>query len=370
MKEELSEVILWHSKTYPHMRPADYVKLLYQNEFGCSHFLQEAPRRCMERLREEFDSLPAQRETAAAPRMEPIGNGLCRAFLKPGPRMKEFLPLLNLMCLSTAAAYSGSQTRLQQKLELLRQMAAKGLPHVGQAELENFLDRYAASGYGPVGHSCEYKQAYHPHYRVVRKAYDTYLPVLWAAMKLRDSVGKQGKRPGILAIDGCCGSGKTFLSGLLAEVFHCSVFHMDNFYLPPERRSDRWMTEPAGNIDRERFLREVLIPLKNGEKVLYRPYSCQKRAMMPAVEISPGRLAVVDGSYSMHPDFRSYYDFRVFLTCLANVQQRRIFLRGDGKHLEDFLEWWIPAEERYFDSMRVSETCDLVLNTSKFDDFP
>lgn len=371
MKDELSEVILWHSKTYPCMRPADYVKLLYQNEFGCSHFLKEGPYRCIERLLEEFDSLPAERETAAAvPRMEPIGNGLCRAFLEPGPRMKAFLPLLNLMCFSTAAVYSGSQMRLQRKLELLRQMAAEGLLRVGRGEMESFLGRYAASGCGPVGHSCEYKRAYHPHYRVVRKAYSVFLPVLWAAMKLRDSAGgKERKRPGILAVDGCCGSGKTFLSGLLAEVFHCSVFHIDDFYLPPERRSDRWRAEPAGNIDRKRFLREVLIPLTNGEKVLYRPYSCRKRAMLPTVEIPPARFAVVEGSYSMHPDFRRYYDFRVFLTCLANVQQRRIFLRGDGKRLEEYLECWIPAEERYFNSMRVGEACDLVLDTSQFDDF-
>jgi uridine kinase len=281
--------------------------------------------------------------------------------------MEGFLPLLNLMCFSTAAAYSGSQMRLQRKLELLRQMAAKGLLCVGREEMEDFLSRYAASGCGPVRHSCEYKQAYHPHYRVVREAYNTYLPVLWAAMKLRESAGAE-KRPGILAIDGRCGSGKTFLSGLLAEVFHCSVFHLDDFYLPQERRSGRWMTEPAGNIDRERFLREVLIPFRNGEKVLYRPYSCRKRTMLPAVEIPPGRLAVVDGSYSMHPDFRSYYDFRVFLTCLSNVQQRRIFLRGDGKYLANFLEWWIPAEERYFDSMQVSKACNLVLDTSEFND--
>lgn len=64
MEEELTEVILWHSRAYPHMKPADYVKLLYQNEFGCSHFLKD-PGQSLDRLKEEFFPCRHQRGTQA-----------------------------------------------------------------------------------------------------------------------------------------------------------------------------------------------------------------------------------------------------------------------------------------------------------------
>lgn len=367
MDEKLFEEILWHSRAYPYMEPTDFVKLLYQNEFGCSHFMTD-PERSLERLREEFDSLPVPEETACRrPRMESIGNGLCRIFLEPCFQTEELLPLLNLMCVATARTHLGNQIRLQRKLQLLGRMAAKGLLCVGREEMDSFLERYAASGCGPVGHSGAYKEKYDPHYRVVKSAYYFYLPVFQAVMERMRS--HCGPGPEILALDGRCGSGKSFLAGLLAEVFGCSVFHMDDFYLPPERRGEEWISQPAGNIDRGRFLKEVLVPLRSGEKICYRPYSCTRGTMLPPKDVQPGRLAVVEGSYSLHPDFRDSYDYRVFLTCLSNVQQRRIFLRSDGNRLHDFLEWWIPAEERYFEAMKVRESCDLTLDTSGFENF-
>ena len=36
----------------------------------------------------------------------------------------------------------------------------------------------------------------------------------------------------LLVIDGKCGSGKTTLSERLCERYGCSVFHIDDFYLP------------------------------------------------------------------------------------------------------------------------------------------
>jgi uridine kinase len=367
MDEKLFEVILWHSKAYPHMKPADYVKLLYQNEFGCSHYITN-PERSLSQLREEFGSLPVPEEEACRrPRMELIGNGLCRIFLEPGSQTEEFLPLLNLMCIATAHTHMGNRMRLMRKLESLSQMAAKGLLCVGREEMDAFLERYVASKGGPVGHSGSYKREYAPHYWVVKASYYFYLPVLRAAMERIGS--HSGRRPEIFALDGRCGSGKSFLANVLKEIFGCSVFHMDDFYLPPERRGKEWMSQPGGNIDRGRFLKEVLEPLSNGETIQYRPYSCVQRTMLPQEEFQPGRLAVIEGSYSLHPDFCSYYDYRVFLTCLSNVQQRRIFLRSDGNRLHDFLERWIPAEERYFEAMKIGKICDLTLDTSGFENY-
>ncbi|MCI1966018.1 MAG: hypothetical protein LKJ17_07815 [Oscillospiraceae bacterium] len=365
MDEKLFEVILWHSRTYPHMKPADYVKLLYQDEFGCAHMMA-SPEQSLEQLREEFASLPISDSASdSMPRMELIGNGLCRIFLAPGRQTEKLLPLIHLMSLATASTHLGNRARLQRKLELLSRMAQKGQLCVGREEMDSYLKEYAASAGGPVSHSTDYKSRYVPHYRVIRTAYYDYLPVLQAVMEQRQTYS--GPEPELFAVDGRCGSGKSFLAGLISEVFGCRVFHMDDFFLPPQSRDKDWLLQPAGNIDRTRFLNEVLMPLRNGDPVRYRPYSCREGRMLPEEEVHPGRFAVVEGSYCLHPDFRSCYDYRVFLTCLPNVQQRRIFLRGDKNRLHDFLEYWIPAEERYFEALKVPEICQLTLDTSNFE---
>ena len=69
----------------------------------------------------------------------------------------------------------------------------------------------------------------------------------------------------IIAIDGRCASGKTTLAQFLAENISCDIVHTDDFFLPFEKRTDERLSLPGGNIDRERLLSEILIPLKNGE---------------------------------------------------------------------------------------------------------
>ena len=75
-----------------------------------------------------------------------------------------------------------------------------------------------------------------------------------------------------LAIEGGSASGKTTLGKILAERYDCTVFHMDDFFLRSEQRTAARFAEPGGNVDRERFLAEVLLPLRRGEKVFYRRF--------------------------------------------------------------------------------------------------
>jgi thymidylate kinase len=77
-----------------------------------------------------------------------------------------------------------------------------------------------------------------------------------------------------VAIEGSCTAGKTTLAGALAEVFDCNVFHMDDFFLRPEPRTAERFAQPGGNVDRERFLEEVLLPQRQGKQVVYRPFDC------------------------------------------------------------------------------------------------
>ena len=149
---------------------------------------------------------------------------------------------------------------------------------------------------------------------------------------------------------------------LLQNVYDCPVFHMDDFFLRPEQRTEARFAQPGGNVDRERFLEEVLIPLREGRPVDYRRFDCATFTIAPPQRIKAGTLNIVEGAYSMHPDLAPYYDLSVFLPISAEKQRERILKRNAPAHAKQFFDRWIPFEQRYFDALDVRNRCDLILS--------
>ncbi len=164
----------------------------------------------------------------------------------------------------------------------------------------------------------------------------------------------------ILAIDGGSASGKTSLAARLQELYDCPVFHTDDFFLRPEQRTEARLSEPGGNMDRERFFEQILTPLRAGKTVCYEPFSCKSMQLLPPVTVEPGQLNVIEGAYCMHPELADAYDLSVFLEVEPDVQRERILRRSPEK-AEQFFARWIPMEQRYFDAMKVRERCRLCL---------
>ena len=166
----------------------------------------------------------------------------------------------------------------------------------------------------------------------------------------------------LVAIDGGSASGKTTLGALLQSIYACPVFHMDDFFLRPEQRTPERYSEPGGNVDRERFLSEVLLPLREGKAVDYRRFDCKTFTIASPRRIEPGRLNIIEGAYAMHPDLAPYYDLTVFLAVSAEKQRERILKRNAPAHAKQFFDRWIPFEQRYFDALDVRNRCDLILS--------
>lgn len=164
-----------------------------------------------------------------------------------------------------------------------------------------------------------------------------------------------------VAIDGRCGSGKTTLGRELQEIWDGNLFHMDDFYLQKEQRTKERYEEPGGNVDYERFEQEVLVPLKKGEKILYRPYYPPEWRFLETTETEPRRVNIVEGTYSCHKRLEAYYDLKVFLTIDPIEQIRRIEKRNGSEKALEFQEKWIPLEELYFEKCRTRSRCDLCL---------
>lgn len=165
----------------------------------------------------------------------------------------------------------------------------------------------------------------------------------------------------IVAIDGRCGSGKTTLAARLEKDLRCAVYHMDDFFPRPEQRTEERLSQPGENVDHERFLEEVLLPLQGTRPVTYRPYLCAWQQLGEPVTVAPNRLTIVEGSYSCHPALWDYYDLRVFLTVDPEEQLRRIEKRSGPEKVRQFRDRWIPFEEAYFRAYDVQARCDLAL---------
>lgn len=166
-----------------------------------------------------------------------------------------------------------------------------------------------------------------------------------------------------VAIDGPCTSGKTTLATVLQRRFGGNVLHMDDFFLRPEQRTPERFAEPGGSVDRERFEDEVLAPLAAGKIAQYRPWDCHTGDFAASRNVEPARLTIVEGSYSMHPALRGYYDLMICLTIDSGEQLRRLEARNP-RMLQRFIDEWIPLENRYFASTETRTAADMIVDTA------
>ena len=164
----------------------------------------------------------------------------------------------------------------------------------------------------------------------------------------------------LVAIDGKCTSGKTTLAAQLAEKYDCNVFHMDDFFLRPEQRTPARFAEAGGNVDYERFYRQVLQPVRNGDRFSYCPFDCRTFTLSSPVAVMPKRLNIIEGAYALHPYFADPYDLKVLLTVSPQCQHRRILERP--AHLQErFFTQWIPMENRYLEAFGIAGKADIIL---------
>ena len=166
--------------------------------------------------------------------------------------------------------------------------------------------------------------------------------------------------PLVLAVEGGSASGKSTLAASLEEAYGATLLHTDDFFLRPEQRTEARRSEVGGNLDRERFLAEVVTPLVRGEEIAYRRYDCASGRLLAPVLIRPARLTVVEGSYAMHEAFGPYFGLSVFLDITPERQRERILARNPDK-ADRFFSEWIPMERAYHAAMRVRERCDIVI---------
>ncbi|HPT83027.1 MAG TPA: hypothetical protein PLM25_03990 [Limnochordia bacterium] len=347
--DELVRILQVHQQRYPELTMVDFVKLIYQNEFGPGHLISDE-QASLARLEEEYSRLKPR--SVQEELFEPIGNGLVRLHLRA---LEDALPLntVNRFFVLTARKVRGTRDRFEDKLRLLRESVQ------GDESLDLFLEEYKRAGYPPLSHSAQFRAAYAPAYRVVLSVFALFFPVFREIERLL-----RGEQPVVVAIDGRSGSGKSTLAELLQEVYGCSVISMDHFFLRPEQRTGARLREPGGNVDYERFLEEVAVHLRSGQPFRYRILNCRDWSFQPSPVVQPGSLTIVEGCYSHHPAFAQLFDLKVFLTVSPEAQRERILQRSGQAMLQRFVQEWIPLEELYFSSLHIEKQSQVRICTS------
>lgn len=180
----------------------------------------------------------------------------------------------------------------------------------------------------------------------------------YTAQQLANIILQRGED--IIIIDGMSAAGKTTLSLALADILDCDVVHIDDFFLPADKRT----ADIAGNIDAERFVRQVTDKL--GGELVYDKYNCRDGTYGEAENIRAGRV-IVEGAYACHESLGLTDGLRVFLECEREEQYRRILERSsDEVSAHRFFDTWIPRETAYFDECNVKDNCHIIISAPSY----
>lgn len=350
MDGSLSEAIRRHAIRYPLMQPQDAVKLVYQNEFGGGHLVEDEEK-SLERLRDEYEAV---RGLEAPEMYETIGNGYGRLNLSALDPREIPLERVNRVWIESARENRGTTRGFFAKLDELEQIAGQGVFRFAGKKLAEFLAEYKTRGEFMIGHSREFREAYHPAYRVVQGT----AVQMWPA--LREVERRLAKGRAVIAVEGNSAAGKTTAAGMLGRIYDAGVVHMDDFFLPVSRRGSGW-EKPGGNIDYERFREEVARPLECGEDVNYRIFNCMKGEYTGVKRVKKSSVIFIEGAYSMHPGTGIRYDAALFLKVSAAEQKRRILDRDGQAGWEAFSAQWIPREHAYFTEFGIKQKCGVTI---------
>lgn len=344
---QTKQLLLQHAKTYPQLQIQDVLKFLHQSAFGCEHFVAS-----LEKATDYIENEYANGVCDA--QIEPLDGAYCRVplcVMRQGLRAET----LGKLFVASAKREENGLLALKEKLEAAKQLVREGLLPFAENAFEEAVAQWAADGYPAVHHSDIFRESYHPAYRVIAKEFVPFLQ-LFAALDQRPE-----DRKTIVAIDGGSASGKTTLGEILEELYCCTVFHMDDFFLRPQQRTPERYAQIGGNVDYERFLTEVLQPLSRREPVRYRSFDCSTMTLGEEKQVAAENLVIVEGAYSMHPELAKYYNLSVFLQISPKLQQQRILRRNGPEMAQRFFNEWIPLENAYFEKTNIQQRCSMTI---------
>ena len=158
----MKAAILNEKSIHPYAQPQDYIKLIFQSEFGPGHLIPN-PDWAKNRLYEEWQQV----KDMPAENPQDIGGGYIRLCIKgiDESRLEE----INTAFVASANEKAGSEAGFMAKLELFLEMAGENCFDFDLNTAENAVKEYLKDGIRPTSHTKIYHRHYAPAYRVVKK---------------------------------------------------------------------------------------------------------------------------------------------------------------------------------------------------------
>lgn len=339
---------LWnlHFKQYPLLTIQDFIKFLYQSTLGSAHLIQSVEDNYAYLLK-EYESIQHDPNHIL---YEKISDELVRVHLEAID--ENDLKVYHALFMKSVEVTS-SKEQLINVFHEVKQGILDGWIPFDLYEWTNKIDEYQSKGCPAVSHSDVFRENYHPHYRLMKVEYLPYLELFHYMNQL--------DQPCIITIDGRSGSGKSTCAKLIADIYGYSIVHMDDFFLQKEQRTVERLKEIGGNLDYERFYEEVVLPIHNKQSFVYRIFDCGSMSIQGSKNVCFENGIVVEGCYSMHPKFNEYSDLKVFIDIPYELQKERILKRNGEFMLKRFVEEWIPKENEYFDSFKIKEKANMII---------
>lgn len=334
--------ILQHYSKYPQMQLQDFVKLLYQANFGCEHIFSD-------KMVGYIDSEMQQCQCSSAPLFEQISDEYCRVDLSAYKALGGTSQTLG-KCMRNVHA-SGTKQHLCNQLDQLLLLIKDGTIGLDYHQAVEQIEWYKQQDCPAIHHSQQYRDSYHPHYRVV---YTKQAMLLRAMVQIEGNLA-QGK-PIVVGMDGPCGSGKSTLAQVLSQHLSCPIIHADHFFLPPELRTMQRI-QAGQNLHWEALL-PVIEKAKQCKDFVYQVYNCQTNSYLDK-QFNAASCTIVEGSYSLVEPLRHLYDVTILLQIDADKQLQRLTKRQGN--IEQFVNKWIVYEQYHLDKL---PPCDIVIDTN------
>lgn len=333
--------ILQHYSKYPQMQLQDFIKLLYQANFGCEHIFSD-------KMVQYIDDEMAQCQ-AGGSLFEQISDSYCRVDLSAYKAIGGTGQTLGKCMRNVSAA--GTKQDLCNKLDQLLLLIRDGVIKLDYSQAVEQIEWYKQQGCPAIHHSQQYRDNYHPHYRVV---YTTQAMLLPAIIQIEQKLSLQQNV--IVGMDGPCGSGKTTLAAVLSNYFNCPTIHADDFFLPPHLRSEQRI-QSGQNLHWEAML-PVIQQAKQSMSFTYQAYNCQTNSYHDKT-FNSSTCTIVEGSYSFVKPLFALYDITILLQIKPDKQLQRLFKRQSN--IEQFVTKWIVFEQYHLQQI---PKCDVIIDTN------
>ena len=166
-RESTHKLLKEHQERRPLIMGTDFYKLIFQGVYGVGHIMGEGP---WDGLLKESEKLNLQKK-CGEPLIENVSaNGeVIRVNLRP--YVKSGLPLEGLfMAMRETAQIEGSSEDFMDAWKILKETADRGDLNITSDEIMNLDRELEEKGVILHHHSEEYRRAYEPAYRVVRRS--------------------------------------------------------------------------------------------------------------------------------------------------------------------------------------------------------